>query len=90
MKISKNANKQNLHYINLFTNKGAGGIYSPLFGREIGEAYENVQTQFIQKATAEPLINTMSEITVMLQALRETFQGNPRFEQVHPVIIVTG
>ena len=69
---------------NLFTNKSAGGIYVPLFSKEIAQAYATVGSQFRQEGAAEPLISTKREISAMLGALAASLQNNPRFDRVFP------
>lgn len=69
---------------NLYTNLGGDGIYRPFFAKEIRAAYQTIQGALLQESIAEPLINTRSEIVVMLRALGQTLQGNPRFDQVRP------
>ncbi len=67
-----------------FTNRDKDGINYPLFARELKKGYDKATAQLKPKNPQKPELHTPEQIKIALTALRETLQGNKRFQQVKP------
>jgi formate dehydrogenase gamma subunit len=67
-----------------FTNQDKDGIHYPLFARELKKGYEKAKAQLKPKDPQKPELHTPEQIKIALTALKETLQGNKRFQQIKP------
>lgn len=68
----------------IWTNRNSDGIYYPLFGREIKQAYGRIKDEIEHAAPNRPELHTPEQIGLMLRTLTETLAGNQRFGEIHP------
>jgi formate dehydrogenase gamma subunit len=69
-----------------FTNQDKDGIHYPLFAQELKKGYEKAKAQLKPKDPQKPELHTPEQIKVALTSLKETLQGNKRFQQIKPFL----
>ncbi|MEW6388201.1 MAG: formate dehydrogenase subunit gamma [Thermodesulfobacteriota bacterium] len=67
-----------------FTNRDKDGINYPLFARELKKGYEKAKARLNPQNPQKPALHTPEQIKIALTALKETLQGNQRFQQINP------